>query len=106
METGWPTSFKLPKLPPKLKQTLETKSAELHKIGRSTARHIRNKCLSNDIDLCDDNVFWKFSKIEKDSVKYAVNDCFIVDLLHGEEIPVFVYFVYCVQKPSENREYS
>ena len=40
------------------------------------------------------DTLWTFTKPEKDNVKYAVKDCFVVDLLHEEEIPLFVQVKY------------
>ena len=54
------------------------------------------KCLSMDINLCADDVLWQFHRIVKDSVKFAVDDCFILDLLHEEEIPLFVEVKYII----------
>jgi len=37
---------------------------------------------------------WKFTKLEKNNVKYEVDDCFVIELLHEEEIPLFVQVKY------------
>lgn len=49
-----------------------------------------DKLASINLHYDDQSTLWKFDELVKDNVKYANNDCFIIDLLHGEEIPLFV----------------
>ncbi|KAK6488872.1 hypothetical protein HHUSO_G7827, partial [Huso huso] len=47
--------------------------------------------------LPDSETVWKTKEVVIDTVKYAVGDFFIVDSVHGEEIPQFVKILYILQ---------
>ncbi len=58
---------------------------------------LQEKWLASDLVLEDFDVLWQCNELEKDCVKYAVGDCFVLDLLQVEEIPLFVEikFIIC-----------
>ncbi|KAK9521454.1 hypothetical protein VZT92_021258 [Zoarces viviparus] len=52
---------------------------------------------SLEIPIAVDEKLWKSKRIVSNSVKYAVGDYFILDLVHAEQIPLFVKITLILQ---------
>lgn len=68
----------------------------LHSLPADLQRMLTRKVRSMDITFSVNDILWKYTGIVKDNVTFSVNDCFIVELLHGEEIPLFVEIKYII----------